>query len=157
MIGGGVGVTTPGRLRPFAEFGRLTNIMPSSLLDRVEELLEGFDVANLDLNLRATYGLFGVRFLVPAATRLLPYIEGGVGFARMDVDASVSVNGIEFDDEDVPGLDDVETEPVLAVGGGIGTPVAGNTSIEAGYRYFRVNAAETLNVSQVYGAIRLAF
>jgi opacity protein-like surface antigen len=119
------------------EVGRMTDILPSGLLDRLNEIQEEQDLPiRASASLPATYVLASGRLLVPAGP-VQPFITAGVGVARVEPRLEITVGGISLGD--VFGLTtlDPKTAAMGVVGGGLRID-AGRTLVDLGYRYQRV-------------------
>ena len=156
-IGGGVRARI-GNLQPFAEIGWMSNVMNPELKLLSNELQE-IGPGVFHFNVRSTYGLFGARYeFAPAQTTIRPYVEAGFGFARLAIDFGLEADDFEISTEDFPELDEPETEPMFAFGGGVGIPLRDTqATVEVGYRYSRILAFEPINVNQIYAGVRVIF
>jgi opacity protein-like surface antigen len=122
--------------------------------------------------LPATYVSGGVRVNVPTTSRVLPYVLGGIGLARLNPQATFTFSSGTMPDGSTPAVgDDVTTALVttggftapaatnammVTFGGGVQVPVAAHWIVDAGYRYSRIAADDTLSASPL-NANGLAF
>jgi opacity protein-like surface antigen len=103
-----------------------------------------------------TFGLAGIRYLIPASAKVEPYVLAGGGVAQVKKDVTFSVAG-----SDVTGslaqygvvlgtdLSGSETRPMLTVGVGVVWPAWQRLIVDFQYRYGRVfTSDEGLNVSR---------
>jgi hypothetical protein len=139
------------------EVGRMQNIMPKELDDLLDELAVEFDVPiTFDISAPATYAFGGVRF-VQARQAVSPFIEGGIGFGRININVGrVLVDGDDFtsDFREFIGSDTSETEMLIAIGGGVHGRLRGALGLDAGYRFTRIGTGDGVNVSMIYAAIK---
>lgn len=164
IVGGGVGVNLGDDIQITGEFGRIHNVMPkdiSEMLDDLADLLTlelGVPV-NFGATLPTIYGLGGVRYNVPTASRIRPFVEAQVGFANISADIEAEVFGIDVSDEVQEEADlDSATEFLLGLGGGIGIGLTDALAVDIGYRYGRIFTDDpAINTNAVYGALRLRF
>jgi opacity protein-like surface antigen len=165
LVEGGVRVLP--HIKVFADFGRFSNLQSElqPTLDSTANTLS----ANQGLALTgggsipAWYGQGGVRVDVPTGTRVLPFVLGGVGVARLnftpqflfasgtlpdgttpvsgtDVTATIMTSGLFTTPPSSSAL-------MLTFGGGVQVPVAPHWAVEAGYRYSHIGADSTLGAS----------
>jgi opacity protein-like surface antigen len=111
----------------------------------------------------ATYVSGGMRVEVPTNSRVMPYVLGTVGVARLSPTASFTFSSGTLPDGSTPvaGTDVTTaltsagafTEPpassalMFTLGGGVQVPVARHWVVDAGYRYSRIAADTTLSAS----------
>ena len=90
---------------------------------------------------------------------MTPFVEGGVGVARISLDIDAEAFGINISQEVEDELGDISsTEFMLAVGGGINVSATSNVGFDFGYRYIRIFTDDpSIDTSQVYGAAVLGF
>ena len=100
--------------------------------------------------------MFGARYEFAQTGRVRPFVEGGFGFARLKVDFTIELDGVEIEDDDFVGFE-ADTEPAYALGGGVAIPIGPNVSAEAGYRFFRILTGEAINANKFYGGVRVTF
>jgi opacity protein-like surface antigen len=107
-------------------------------------------------NLPAWYTTGGVRVEVPAGRRILPYVLGSVGVARLNPSAQFTFSSGALPDGSTPNVGaDVtsalistgtytdppaSTAPMFSFGGGAQIPVAPHWVVDAAYRYSRIAA-----------------
>ena len=113
--------------------------------------------------LPASYGLGGLRVEVPTRSRVLPYVLGGIGLARLSPTTQFVFSSGTMPDGSTPDVGaDVTTAIVSAgvftappasnafmftAGAGVQIPVARRWVADAGYRYSRIAADTTLSAS----------
>jgi opacity protein-like surface antigen len=104
-----------------------------------------------------------LRVEVPTRSRVLPYVLGGIGVARLNPSPQFTFSSGTMPDGSTPdvGVDvttaiataGVYTAPpasnafMFTAGGGVQVPVARQWVIDAGYRYCRIAADTTLSAS----------
>jgi opacity protein-like surface antigen len=113
--------------------------------------------------LPASYFTSGLRVDVPTGTRLTPYLLGGVGVAHLNPSPMFTFSSGTLPDGTTPDVgtdvtsmltqDGVLTVPpssskfMFTLGGGVQIPVATHWTADAGYRYSRIAADDTLSAS----------
>jgi opacity protein-like surface antigen len=160
VVAGRVSGDFAGGIQPFGEVGWVGDALPNSFRDFVDDVIDEFGVGpvDVDLNLRAVYGLFGVRWVPDADASVRPYVEGGIGVARLSASFSVRIGGIEFTEDDVPfGVPTSETEPALGFGGGVIMPLTPRVALDLGYRYVFISSGENIHLHKLLGGIRVGF
>ncbi len=164
VLAGTYGVAVTSTLDVFGEIGWMGNVLDSDtgdLFDVLEDTLERQFNVDIDASLKARsfYGIGGVRFNPDLQTRIKPFAEGGIGFARTKLNVDIEVAGIDLSDEFEAEFDTDEssTDFLLMLGGGVNIPINTSFSVDAGYRFNRIFSDPGLNVSQVYGAAKFAF
>ena len=161
LFGAGAGArvgAVPG-LTIFGEFGRLTNVMTDDLQDFVDDVAgvdesDDFDF-EFEMRLPATYGFGGARYQITTNGPLGVFVEGGLGFAHVTSDVSLTVDGIDFSDEFEETLEESDdvlstTEMLLVVGGGVSYPVTPRADLTGGLRINRIAAADGITKTAVY-------
>jgi opacity protein-like surface antigen len=166
---GDVSVEAGGRIAPhvmvFGNLGRFRNLQADlqPTLDTATAALsanQGLSVIGGG-SLPATYGLGGLRAEIPTKSRVLPYVLGGVGFARLSPQAQFTFSSGIMPDGSTPDVGaDVTTAIVSAggftappasnafmftAGGGVQVSVARHWVVDTGYRYARIAADTTLS------------
>ena len=116
-----------------------------------------------DGSMPAWYGVGGLRVEVPIRARVLPYVFGGFGVARLkpnpqltfssgtmpdgssvDVGTDVTAALVSAGDFAAP---PATTASMFTLGGGVQVPVAPHWVVDTGYRYARIAADSTLGTS----------
>jgi opacity protein-like surface antigen len=163
---GEVGARIAPHVSVFGDVGKFHNLLPSEVQGDVDNTIAALS-ANQGLNVLGTgrvpawYSLGGVRIEGSAGKHVLPYVLGGVGFARLTPTAQFTFSSGTLPDGTTPGVgDDVTTALVNAgdftapaatnaamftIGGGVDIPVAQHWAVDAGYRYSRVATDTPLN------------
>jgi hypothetical protein len=133
-FGGNVQMPLASGMEIVGEFGRLEDVMPSTLGTLI-------DFTPVNLHLSAWYGEAGVRFTAPVHGPVRPYAEATGGFARMHTSFSGAGAADPFVATALRFLD--RTEPMLGAGAGIAF-TGGPVTLDLGYRYKRILASESL-------------
>ena len=165
MVEGGVRIAP--HLMVFASGGRFGNLQGDlqPTLDSATTALaanQGLTVVGGG-RLPAWYGAGGLRFEVPTQSRILPYVLGGLGVARLNPTPQLFFSSGTMPDGSTPAVGDDVTSAIVAagdftappssnalllmLGGGIEIPVVPHWVIDAGYRYSRIAADSTLSAS----------
>jgi hypothetical protein len=165
FIAGALGVRA-GFIEVEGEVGRMFDILPSGLLDRLNELQRerGLPVQAI-AKMPATYAMGSVRLIAPAGP-VRPFAGVGGGIVRVEPKFDVVVAGISLGD--VFGLTSVDarTETLLMAGAGVRIDVGRSGLLEVGYRYlllftdFGLESGLTIgrpDVNVVYGALGFRF
>ena len=113
--------------------------------------------------LPAWYGAGGLRLNVPIQSRVLPYVQGGVGIARLNPTPQLLFAGGAMPDGSTPAVGDDVTGAIVSagdftappasnaflfmLGGGVQIPLVPHWVADAGYRYSRIAADSTLSAS----------
>ena len=114
-------------------------------------------------SLPATYVSGGLRVEVPTGSRIMPYVLGGVGVARLNPTTQFTFSSGTLPDGSTPdvGTDvtaaltsagsftdpPASTAPIFTFGGGVQVPMAAHWVVDAAYRYSRIAADSTLSTS----------
>jgi opacity protein-like surface antigen len=170
VFGGTIGFKTSDKVQILGEFGRMTNIMPSSVTDQVEvaaasaaQTLGGKHSSEVDA--RATYGLVGVRYNVGTVSGALAFTEVGIGAANVKSSVSAVIRGSETLQGDISNLVSTSftaatptTKAAFMIGGGIVLGVTQHTAVEVGARYVRIATSNPgINSGKIYGGYRFSF
>jgi opacity protein-like surface antigen len=167
MVSGGAAVNLTRRVAIVGEVGRLTNVLPKSLQDDLDDaapLLEpqfGRPL-RIDGGARAVYGLAGVRLTGRASGRATPFVEAMAGAARGTsvIHATTPGSDVSSSVERALGMPRSETHPMFTVGGGVSIAAGRRAAVEIGYRYARIQLGADdpkINTSALNGAIRVGF
>jgi hypothetical protein len=158
-VGGGVGQ----HVVLFAEVGRMTNVIPGSIQDLIDGVLQtdvGDTMIDLKLKVPATFYIGGVRFVIKTKGRIQPFVEGGAGLAHLTVSVALKIDGEDLTQELKDFLDQEAGVPLsanqllLMFGGGITCRLSAHTSVDAGYRLMFVATEDpSIKANTVYGAL----
>jgi opacity protein-like surface antigen len=162
VFGGGGGVNVGPNVQIVGEIGRIQDVLPSELQDDLDFFITVLSLElgvpiSVDVKAPAIYGLGGLRFNVPTAGRVRPFVEGQVGVANISFHVDAEVAGIDISQEveDEADLDN-ESEVLLGLGGGLNLALTDTLGIDLGYRYGRIFTDDpAVNTNAVYAALHL--
>jgi opacity protein-like surface antigen len=162
-----VGVHIARHVKVFGDIGRFGNLQADlqPTLDSATSTLaanQGLSVIGGG-SLPATYFTGGLRVDVPANHRVVPYVLGGVGVARLNPTPQFTFSSGTLPDGSTPAVGTdvtaaltstgtITTPPsssafMFTLGGGVQIPVTTHWVADAGYRYSRIAADTTLSAS----------
>lgn len=169
-FGAAAGFKMNPNLQIFGEFGRMQNVLPSSVLEEVE--IEAAQVANArngkassTASATANYGLLGVRRNLRKVGDAQVFVEIGAGAARVESSLEASIRGSETLQGDISNLVSVpftesspQTKALATIGGGFTLDITQKLGVEMGYRYVRIFTDNpAINAGNIYGALRFGF
>ena len=169
-FGGAISVKATAKLQILGEFGRLTNIMPKSVLDQVE--IKAAAVANAKggkhsstASAAANYGMVGFRQALRDMSDANTFIEFGVGMANVKSKVDAVIRGSATLQGDISNLVTTpftaatpETKPMVSVGGGLILGISKTTAVEVGARYQRIFTSDrAINMGNIFGGFRIGF
>lgn len=112
-------------------------------------------------NAKALTGLINAYFDFNTGSAFSPYITGGMGFSRVNFNASIDI------EDELGTLDDNDTGFAFQLGAGVGYAVSDNVTLDLRYRYFSVptlkydtTESETeseFNSHNITGGVRISF
>jgi opacity protein-like surface antigen len=160
------GVRIAPHLLVFGNIGQFHNLQPSDIQPAIETTTT-FLSAGLGLNVvgiarvPAWYSVGGLRYELPAQRHVSPYVLGGLGFARLTPTAKFTYTSGTLPDGTIPssGADVTSqlesagdfTMPLatnafmFTLGGGVGVPFNRHWSVDAGYRFSRIDSDVPVN------------
>lgn len=165
MVEGGVRIAP--HVMVFGNLGRFGNLQADlqPTLDAATAALatnQGIGVIGGG-SLPAWYSTGGLRVEVPAGRRIMPYVLGSFGVARLDPSAQFTFSSGTLPDGSTPDVGTnvttaltsagsftdpaASTAPMFTVGGGAQVPLAPHWVVDAAYRYSRITADTTLSAS----------
>jgi opacity protein-like surface antigen len=160
------GLSISSGIHLIGEFGRFMDVLPSDLGDVIDALESEFEdefgvPVTIDVSVPATYGFAGLRWS-RGLGRVAPFVEGGIGAARVTVTIrEASIGGIDFSgvfDEVTGEVAPTAIEFLFAVGGGVNVGMTDMVSVDAGYRFARIATDDpNANVSAIYGAVKIGW
>jgi opacity protein-like surface antigen len=163
IFSGAVGVGVGKSVVIFGEVGRMTNVVPGSIQDLIDQLVQGSPGdASIELKLRvpSTFYLGGVRFVIKTKGRIQPFVEGGAGLAHLTVSASLKVDGQDFTQEledflkQEAGVPLSANQLLIMAGGGVTCRLNPHTSVDAGYRLMFIATEDpSVKTNAVYAAL----
>jgi opacity protein-like surface antigen len=164
------GYTFSAGLQVFVEAGRVNNVASGAFFTAAQTIAGGLAQTQSDVGFSAkepaAFGDVGVRYLAPVyGMHLQPYVQAGIGVARVTNDARFTINGT-----DVTGnltqygvqlgtdLSGHFTRPLLALGAGVTLPVWSRVVVDLQYRYGRIFAADQgINVNRAGIGLGVSF
>lgn len=161
-LGARAGVEVARGVHIIGEVGRMSDVLPSAVKDELDlaaselEFELGVPVT-IQLTAPATYGFVGLRWSRQTG-RVSPFVEGGVGAARLTVDLKdVTVGGFDVTDlvrDEVTAEVPETTATMLALGAGVNAALTSAVSADFGYRYSRIFTDDpAVNSGTLYGMI----
>jgi opacity protein-like surface antigen len=164
--GGEIGVNIKPNLQVFVEAGRVGNAAPSTL-GASAQLIAGYLGTGFTVTAKEpiTFGVGGVRYLIPSSSKLQPYVMVGGGAASVkknvvfsnggtDVTGTLSQYGVVLGSD----LSGSETKGMLSLGAGATWPVGQMFVVDFQYRFGRVFASDGgINVNRVGIGIGIRF
>lgn len=165
LFAGAVGVRAGRHVHIQAEFGRFSNVLPTSMAQNVDAAAKSFETTgsgpvNYAVTMPAAFGMGVVRVLATPMHGIEPFVEGGFGAARVTTSLTaeqgvVNITGALSRSASLPAN---QTRPLMAVGGGLSVAAGGTAWVDVGYRYGRIFAiGKAINVNRVYAGIRFGF
>ena len=159
MFGGRVGFRVARNLHVIAEVGRITDVTPKEISDRIDELRDLIPpeiTYTLDAKFPSTYFFGGGRWSQTRG-RVGPFVEGGVGVGHITADVSLTIDGVDFSDELESEIGDASvTEFLFVIGGGVNFAFSPVVSLDAGYRFTYIATEDpSVKCSAVYGMINV--
>jgi hypothetical protein len=161
---GEAGVKVAPHLFVFGDVGRFHDLEPSELQPAVANAASTLSTIGVDVTgtsrVPAWYTTGGLRAQIPAGSRLMPYVFGSVGVARLTPEATFSYTSGTLGDSSLTPGEDVTSQVVslgeftqppatsaLMVSGGAGVeaPIARRVVLDASYRYSRLNTDSPLH------------
>ena len=164
-----LGFTIAPKIQVFVDAGYVRDTTPSDM-GVSAQVIAGFlsqTQSNVTYSAKepVTFGLGGIRYLIPASAKIEPYVMAGGGVAQVRKDVTFSVA-----DSDVTGslaqygvvlgtdLSGSETKPMLTVGVGVVWPAWQSLVVDFQYRYGHVFTSDQgLNVSRAGIGIGVRF
>lgn len=149
------------------EAGRLSNVLPSGILDQIYRLEQqrGLPLQAI-VRVPASYGAGSVRFIVPTGV-VQPFVSGGFGIARLQPSFDVTIAGLNIGDLLGGRLIEPQTSTMAIIGAGLRFDFHA-VNVEGGYRYYAIfsHFTRTIDLSQkdaistvqaIYGAVAFRF
>lgn len=172
VFGATLGVTAGKihKLQLVGEGGRMTNIIPASVANKIEVAAalvadSRGGKGSSTTSATANYGLVGFRYGLRDVNDARTYTEFAVGAASVQSHVSAQIRGSATLQGDISRLVSTpftaagtQTKPMVAIGGGMILGVTKSTAVELGYRYERIFTKDpAINMSQVFGGFRFGF
>ena len=145
LFGATVGIRLTSSIHAIGDIGRVSNILPRKIqrdLDATASQFGNFFGAPLTIDLDAPglYGFGGLRVSHAVGPRMSVYGEGGGGVARgtSDITARAGSADVSQQVSAMLRIKHSETQPLLAVGGGMSIPLGDRFTTDVGYRLLRI-------------------
>ena len=159
--GAELGVTIRPNLQVFVEGGRVRDVATSDI-GAAAQTIAGFlsqTQANVTFRVKepVTFGVVGIKVIVPTGGPVRPYVLGGAGLANVTQDVAFTVGGTDVTSNlssqfgvtlgtDLSGS---FTKPMVAAGGGIMWTPAARLLLDLQFRFGRILAEDSgINVSR---------
>jgi len=161
------GVRIAPHVMVFGNIGRFNNLQPD--LQPTLGATTAALAANQGLtvtgggSLPASHFLGGLRIEVPINSRVMPYVLGGIGVARLNPTPQFTFSSGIMPDGSTPAVGTDVTSTIVSagivtpppastafmftLGGGVQVPLAPHWVVDAGYRYSHIAADSTLSAS----------
>jgi opacity protein-like surface antigen len=170
LFGGGAGIALSRSLLVTVEAGAVGDVTSDGMREHIEDvaartqqMLSGvtgrrFDVVG-EASMPAFYGIAGLRFTAPRVSRSRPFVSGHTGFATVDPEVRLLINGDDRSSSFLPAADIPSSRTRLLLGGGAGLTIrmTNAMSVDVGYRYSRIFVDDGVNLNRVYAALGFGF
>jgi opacity protein-like surface antigen len=171
-FGGEVGIAVADRVQIFAEVGRARDVATSDISASAQQIAGALSQSQAAVAYRvkepATFGLAGVKYVVPVAIQVQPYVMAGGGVARVSQNVTFTVAGHDVTaalsqprygniilGSDLSGS---FTRAMIGVGGGAIWPAWRQLVVDVQYRYGRILVAgDGINVNRAGVAVGVRF
>ena len=170
-FGAEVGVTIVPNVQVFVEGGQVHNVATADISASAQAVAGSLSQtqANVLYSVKqpVTFGVTGVRFIVPMVGKVQPYVMGGGGVAKVKQDVTFTVGGTDvtstlaqapYNVQLGSDLSGTFTKPMLVLGGGVVWPAWQQIIVDFQYRYGRIFAEDGgINVSRAGIGIGVRF
>jgi opacity protein-like surface antigen len=162
-FGAEFGFTVMPNVQIFGELGRMNNIATEDISTAAQQVAGALAQVQSNVGYTVkqpvTFGVAGVRYVVPTSAKVQPYVMAGAGIAKVTQNAAFTVAGSDV----TANLSQVQyggitlgsdlsgsfTKPMLSIGGGVAWPVSQQIVLDFQYRYGRIFADDGgINVSR---------
>lgn len=148
-FGGEFGVRIYDQVQLFVEAGRTRDVAAPEIGAEAQQVAGALAQtnANVEYQVRqpATFGVAGIRYVIPMEGRAMPYVLGAFGVAEVKQDVTFSIGGSDVTSSlaqygVVLGsrLSGSSTKPMLVFGGGVQVPLWQRLVVDLQYRYGRI-------------------
>jgi opacity protein-like surface antigen len=167
--GGEFGITVVPSVQVFVEGGVVRNIATPDITASAQQIAAYLSRTQASVGYTVkqpvTFGVVGVRFVVPTTGRVQPYVMGGGGLASVkqnvtfrvggtDVTANLPQYGVQLGSD----LSSSFRKPMFVVGGGINWAIWQRMVLDFQYRYGRILAQDgAINVGRAGIGIGVRF
>lgn len=152
---GGAEVTLPivPRVEMVGELVIFKDVMIDRAVRHMEDVAESFEAfsrivlgqqVDVDVDARAPgfHGAAGIRLTTPVTSRSDVFVQGDIGFTRVDPTMRFFSEGRDISTTVGPPLGQAETKPSLGFGGGVRFSISERALVSARYHFIRVFAEE---------------
>jgi opacity protein-like surface antigen len=153
-FGGELGVTVMPNVQVFVEAGMVHNVATPDISTSAQQIAGALSQTQTNVlysvKQPVTFGVAGVKYVVPMTGKAQPYLMGGGGLAKVKQDVTFTVGGTDVTGNLSQGqygnitlgsdLSGSFTKPMFVVGGGVAWPVWQQVVIDFQYRYGRIFA-----------------
>ena len=149
-----LGITVMPNVQLFAEGGLVRDVATSDI-GTAAQTIAGFlsqTQANVQFRVKqpVTFGVAGIKYVVPTAKALRPYVMGGGGMAQVKQDVTFTVGGSDvtsnlasqFGVQLGTDLSGTFTKPMIVAGAGVIWPAWQRLVVDLQYRYGRIFAED---------------
>ena len=168
IAGAGVGVNVHQRVQIIGEAGFIPNTLSKDLQEDLDAEAAGYGnlfgaPLTLDAQAETFYAFGGLRVTGNPSRRLVPFVEGGAGFAHVQGEINPSAGGMDLSSQLAFDIPEAETHPLATIGGGVSVSLHPRVGLDVGYRYIRIWIDDDdfgearFNVSVAYAGIRFRF
>ena len=162
-FGGEAGVTVVPNIQVFVEAGMVHNIATADISASAQQIAGALSQVQNNVGYTVkqpvTFGVAGVKYLVPAAGTVQPYVMGGVGMAKVSQNVAFTVGGTDVTSSlSQPQYGSIAlgsdlsgsfTKPMFTLGGGVTWSAWQQVVVDFQYRYGRILADDGgINVSR---------
>lgn len=162
-FGGEVGFNLQPEVQVFVDAGIVRDAAPTSLGVDAQRIAVG--IANVagssDFHVKepVTFGVVGVKYLVPTGNKYSPYVMAGGGFAQVKRDVTFTTSGGDLTQFVTLGSDlsGTETKGMVSAGIGIQVPFGSALVVDLQYRYGRVFTSDGLNINRAGIGVGIRF
>jgi opacity protein-like surface antigen len=171
-FGGEFGITVVSNLQVYVEGGQVSNVATADISNSAQKIAGAISQTQSNVGYTVkqpvTFFVAGGKYLIPTGGKLLPYVMGGFGIAKVKQNVSFTVAGTDVTSSlSQPQYGSITlgsdlsgdfTKPMLSLGGGVMWPVWQQLVLDIQYRYGRVFAAdEGININRFGVGIGIRF
>ena len=160
-FGAEVGVTVMPNLQVFGEFGKVRDVATTGI-GSAAQLIAGFlsqtqTGVSFSVKEPVTFAVGGVKYTIPTAGAIHPYVLGGAGMATVTQNVAFTVGGTDvtsalastYGVQLGTDLSGSFTKPMIVVGGGVMWPAWQRLVVDVQFRFGRILAEDGgINVSR---------
>jgi opacity protein-like surface antigen len=154
--GAEAGYTIATGVQVFVEAGRIRDVATPDLGVNAQTIANSVNLMSYIVKEPASFGVAGVKYLIPVSSKAQPYVLGGIGVARYtkdvrflvsgtDVTGSIAQYGVVLGSD----LSGAFTRAMMTLGGGVAWPFRQTLIVDFQYRFGRIFADnQGINVSR---------